>query len=257
MEHTLFYKTFTFQTVSLKACRHSDNSAGIACHFLAKMRCGSGVIRSLSGEELHLTAGDIFYLPIGLRYHSFWSVSEDERHTVKWDSFGFVHLPDPTQRRYKMQKIAASPKAEAFLDALKREQTVSASSVGYLYLFFGEVLPCLKEEVEDSRALLWHRAMTHIREGADLTVPALARACGVSESGLYALFREYAHTTPVQMKHKLKAEQAVLLLRYTDRSVEDISVSLGFCSSAYFRKIIKAHTGKTPTTLRREKTVIL
>ena len=78
----------------------------------------------------------------------------------------------------------------------------------------------------------------------------------MSESGLYAFMREHGHTTPIGLKNRLLVEKAVELLSSTDLSVEEISARLGFCSSAYFRKIVKEQTGKTPTQLRKDAHLI-
>ena len=75
----------------------------------------------------------------------------------------------------------------------------------------------------------------------------------MSESGLYAFFRNYAGSTPINLKNKIKTENAVALLESTDLSVEEISQRTGFCSAEYFRKITKQKTGKTPTEIRRER----
>ena len=89
----LFCKTFTFRTIRLESFHHTDNSAGISCHFVARMNSGSGIIRALSGEELHLRAGDIFYLPKGLQYHSYWTIDETGDRSVSWESYGFTYYP--------------------------------------------------------------------------------------------------------------------------------------------------------------------
>ena len=83
-------------------------------------------------------------------------------------------------------------------------------------------------------------------------VPELARACGISESGLYAFLRSYANTTPVAIKHRLIAERAVAMLTTTDPAVEAIASSLGLCSSAYLRRIRKRQTGRTPSQIRKD-----
>ena len=82
-------------------------------------------------------------------------------------------------------------------------------------------------------------------------MPGLARACGISESGIYALFRDYADTTPIDFKHRLIAERAVYMLTSTDLTVETIASTLGICSSAYLRRILKKQTGQTPLELRK------
>ena len=252
MEQTLFCKTFIFRTIRLNTSRHSDNSKGIPCHFVARMHSGIGIIRDVSGEELHLRAGDIFYLPMGLQYHSYWMTDEIGDHSVSWESYGFTHLPVPNETRYAMQKISPSEEAALWLDRLEKDQEVSPASVGYLYLFLSEVIPYLRVYDSNPKAALFQKAFEYIQKHESFTVPELARVCGISESGLYALFRDYAHTTPIEIKHRLIAEHAIALLTTTNLTTEMIASDLGLCSSAYLRKILKNQTGRTPSQIRKD-----
>lgn len=252
MEQILFYKTFYFGTIQIKSFHHTDNSNGIPCHFIARMRSGSCVIRALSGEELHLSAGDVFYLPMGLRYHSYWTPNNDQDGSVCWESYSFVHLPIKSEYRYTMQKINPTKVAMEWLDRLKEDQTVSLASVGYLYLFLSEVLPHFRIAVHDPKVSLLQSAFRYIERHEDFTVPELARACGISETGMYKLFRDYAHATPIEIKHRNVAKRAVLMLSTTDMTVETIASSLGLSSPAHLRKILKKQTGKVPQDIRKE-----
>lgn len=252
MEQALFCNTFVFQTIYLRSFHHTDNSKGISTHFIARMQRGSGIVRATSGEELYLSAGDVFYLPMGLQYHSYWYVDEAEAPAVSWESYGFIHLPVNNEARYVMQKINPSAKAIQWLDCLNRDQTVSPASVGYLYLFLSEVLPHLCVREHNPKSVLLRTAIDYIQKNEDFTVSELSHACCISESGLYALFREYAHATPIEIKHRLIAERAVKLLTTTELSVETIASTLGLCSSAYLRRILKKQLGQTPLQIRKE-----
>ena len=256
MKQLLFCKTFSFQTVRLRYSHHTDASAGIPTHFIARMRRGSGIIRTLSGEEIHLCAGDIFYLPLGLQYHSYWTADEAEDRVVSWDSYAFTYMPLRDETQYTMQKINPSQVALQWLDRLSQDQTVSPSSVGYLYLFLSEVLPEMKSEESHPKQALLEKALDYIQRHEGFTVPELARVCCISESALYSLFRTYAGATPIEIKNSLKAERAIALLSTTELSVEAIAASLGFCSAAHLRKVLKRHTGRTPSQIRRAAKLI-
>ena len=71
------------------------------------------------------------------------------------------------------------------------------------------------------------------------------------ETALYTAFRRVRNTTPNTQRQIILCERAVELLTTTDRPIEEISTQLGFSSSAYFRKIIRAHTGLTPRMIRQ------
>ncbi len=121
-----------------------------------------------------------------------------------------------------------------------------------MYLFLSMVLPDFRIAESDPKAALLQTAFHYIQSHENFTVPELARACGISESGMYALFRSYADTTPIEVKHRLIAERAVTLLTTTDLTVETIASTLGLCSSAYLRKILKKQTGRAPLQIRKD-----
>ena len=102
------------------------------------------------------------------------------------------------------------------------------------------------------KAVLFRKAFDYIQKHESFAVPELAQVCGISESGLYALFRDYAHTTPVEIKHRILSDRAVALLSTTNLTIEAIASDLGLCSSAYLRRILKKHTGRTPSQIRKE-----
>ena len=74
----------------------------------------------------------------------------------------------------------------------------------------------------------------------------------MSESGIYAFFKSYGGTTPIEVKNRILINRAVDLLTTTDLSVEEICSRVGFCNAAYFRKQLRRVTGKTPHEIRRE-----
>lgn len=252
MDHMLFYKSFAFRTLFAKHGHHTDNSGGIQRHFVARIIKGSARFVSLTGEEMLVRRGDIFYLPQGLQYHSYWESDDHETLRAEWNSYGFQLFPNPHETRYKMQILHCDDEALSYFNQLDKDLSVSPSSVGWLYLFLGKILPHMEEEVPNPQAQLLTRAKQYMLQNPDFKVGDLARYCNISESGLYAFFRSYAQTTPIAMKNQMKVENAIGLLSSTDLSIEEISDLLNFSSPAYFRKIVKEKTGKTPSALRRE-----
>lgn len=79
---------------------------------------------------------------------------------------------------------------------------------------------------------------------------ALAETLGTSQSYLSQLFRKYEGVTPQQFILNERLDRAKHLLVYTDRTVEDICHSLGFSTTSYFGKCLKAQTGMTPLQYR-------
>lgn len=251
MKQSLFYHSFRFTTVAYENEKHSGYPLGSPYHFIARMKSGTGVIREASGKELHLKAGDVFYLPLGLAYRSHWCPDKEKGLPVSWESYAFTHWPDAAPPHHPMQLLAPEADATALLDRLAKNQRTSPTSVGLLYLLLGEMLPSMSRDATDARQELLQRASKFITKKPSFRVRDLAKHLNMSESSLFSLFREVAHTTPVGLKQQLLGERAVRLLCDTDRSVEDIATTLGFCSAAHLRKTLKAVTGKTPSEIRK------
>jgi len=256
MDNILFYNSFSFCVPSIKHYSHTDNSKGIDCHFLARMLCGKARIVTGPKEELLLEAGDVFYLPLGLRYHSYWYGDPAKGDLVTWESYRFSVFPDKDNRAYVPQKLFPDKDSLALLDEMAESKTVSPLFVGKLYLFLGRMLPSMKEDVRIPQRALIEKAKRYIEDNPSFKVRELAAFCNMSESGLYAFLNRYLHCSPIDIKNNILAEKAVALLQSTNLSVEEISTALNFCNSAYFRKIFKKQTGKTPTEIRKNGSLI-
>ena len=199
---------------------------------------------------------DRIYLPLGLAYRSHWSPDKEKGLPVSWESYAFTHWPDAAPLHYPMQHLTPESETRVLLDRLAKDQEVSPTSVGLLYLLLGELLPSMRRGVPDIRQELLQRASKFIAKKPSFRVGDLAKHLNMSESSLFSFFREVAHTTPIGLKQQLLGERAVRLLCDTDRSVEEIAETLGFCSAAHLRKTLKAVTGKTPSEIRKGTKVL-
>ena len=249
MDNINFCKSFSFKTIAHRTLRTTDNSKGISCSFFARMLCGSGRISTVSDGELVLKKGDVFYLPRGLKYRSFWS--PDESGTVVWESLGFALLPLGGEK-FAPQIIDCKKSELCLFDSIKKDVVPSPESVGYLYLFAASVLPRMKRDFDSPSDKLAEKIRTFISKNLDSDVPELARHCKMSESSLYGFFREYIGKTPVEIKQEIQIEKAAEYLSTTELSVERIASLCGFHSAAYFRKIFKDHLVLSPMAYRKK-----
>lgn len=92
----------------------------------------------------------------------------------------------------------------------------------------------------------------HRRYGEELTLGQLAKEGGVTPEHLVRLFKKYESTTPMQYVWRYRVLAACDLLAHTGLSVGDIALRCGFKTSYHFSRVIKSHTGKTPSDIRRE-----
>ena len=241
MDNVNFYNSFLFNTPSFQKSHYTDMRGGIPKHYLALMLSGHSRIVA-ENARIEADAGELFYIPKGLCYQSFWESDT----VVSWHSLGFDVFPDSETRRFRLQKIECGEKEKALAELIAKEKNCTA--VGLLYELLGTLLPKMKTESGKPLVSAAERVLK-----ADLRCSAdeLAKACGMSVSGFYARFLREAGTTPNEFRKTLIVQNAEELLRTTDLSVEQISERLGFSSSSYFRKVLFAKTGKTPTAIRK------
>lgn len=88
--------------------------------------------------------------------------------------------------------------------------------------------------------------------GEPLSVEELCRIFSVSKNRLYQCFHRYYETTVNGYIVDRRMEKAKELLKKTNDSVDVIAEQVGFRDSAYFFKVFKKNTGKTPIGYRKE-----
>lgn len=250
MNNTQLFKSFSFNLYQMQKYHHTDQvkTGGSPTNYIAKMLSGRAEIKS-SHTTLHISEGDIFYIPRGLKYQSFWYGNEQEQ--ISWLSFGFDALPFREDTFFTLQKINCSHKAAEILKKLSANLNVNCSSIGLLYQFLGEVTRDMERD-NHPYDLVIEKALEFMQSNEEYRFKDVAEYCHVSESGLYGIFKKALKKTPVEIRQEIQCEKAIQLLTTTNLSVEEISSRLHFSSSSYFRKILKKHTGKTPLSIRRE-----
>lgn len=216
-------------------------------HHIGRMLKGSAKLKSRN-KTITVSEGDVFYIPNGLKYQSFWY--GDENDEILFDTLRFYHFPILDSYKFSLQKIDCSPSALSLLQEITDDMTVNCNTVGKLYLFWGEISSHMEQEGRHHIDIA-EIALDYMHNHTDFLISDVADHCKVSESTLYGIFKKAYNTTPIEKKQEIFCERASELLITTDLSVEEISATLGFSSSSYFRKIFKKHTGKTPMQVRK------
>lgn len=88
--------------------------------------------------------------------------------------------------------------------------------------------------------------------GEKLTVVSLAKFTDLHPSYLSKLFAKETGSTLRHFVNEAKIDTAQNLLKYSNLSYLDISVSLGFSSQSAFVSVLKKITGMTPKTYREQ-----
>ena len=154
MDNTPFSKSFSFNLIVRSAGFHTDNSAGISCNFIARLRRGHVRIVSDEYGELSIDEGEVFLLPFGLRYHSYWTARDG---AVEFESYRFDFYPSATAHALTLQKVELNEDETALLDLLFEDMQISPTSVGRLFTLLGSIMPRLELAAADPRQRLYDK----------------------------------------------------------------------------------------------------
>ena len=84
-----------------------------------------------------------------------------------------------------------------------------------------------------------------------LDVKAIANHLNVSVGYLSKLFKREQKITMSDYMRKRKIELATMMLSKTDQSIDEIALTLSFCSQSHFGAVFQKEMGCTPASYRK------
>ena len=248
MNDTVFLKNFVFNEFFYYKPWHNDISVGIAHHFIGYMKHGKGLIVTQE-QRLELNTGDMFYIPKGCKYHSYWNT---DGVMARFDSIGFRYFPSASPNGYLLQKIPYDEEIMEAFGPLSVDKTINVTSIGCLYQLMGKLEKVLKETHVSRADQVIDKLTVLMNEDSERSIAEYASDCGISESLLYLYVKKKLQKTPNRLRQEISCQKAMQLLGTTNLSVEEICDICGFSSASYFRKVLFSVSGKTPSQVRRE-----
>lgn len=208
---------------------------------------------------IHVTRGDLIFVPITSRYRSEWRGDPHVRYISYHFSFsegaGISERNGFVLQKLRVRDFESVRRDFEYAHAHYGGDTAERLAVLSRFTgFLASILPELKHTPERRYDERIERAVEYIRlhSEEDVTVPALATMCNLSTSHFYTKFREEVGMTPVDYKNAILIGRATRLLLYGDYdSIEAIADALGFTSATYFRRVFKKITGKSPSAYKR------
>lgn len=165
-----------------------------------------------------------------------------------------IHLKeDEMFMMYHFAEIARIKIAQA--SHLFQKRMMHALLQAILYEFFNIIDRYFTVPVQtnmNSKVQIFRRfiELLGLCNGQLRTVADFANELCITPKYLSSVVKISSGKTPLKWIHLYTTNIIVQQLRYTDRSIKDISNSLGFPSQAFFGKFVKIHLGMSPKKYR-------
>lgn len=198
------------------------------------------------------SSGDVIFIPAGVPYKSEWSgTPEIDMYVLESDVDFWKNYIVPVQC-ISLPELSAS-----FFDLY---ESVSKGNAFYAASVFYYILGKITERVEctaSDKNKVTEKALCFIESNMtkEFSVGELALLCNLSESRFFTVFKLENGYSPIDYKNLMKTKSAIQMLIRDNLSVEDVCERLNFSSPAFFRRILKKFTGKTPSQIKRETSI--
>ncbi len=223
------------------------------------LTAGSGSLFTYAGKT-EVRRGQLMFIPEGTRYHSLWQGDPEVEYYCLHVSFRTIGGKRLEQRHgLTIIDPPAGMDCESFFlrqFELSKAGTPQAAmaAISEFYSFFEAIEPYMESSSPHICSTCVSTALEYIEKNytKNFNIDTVAKACFVSTSHLFHLFKDELGITPVEYKNEVRIRNALDMLANSKKTIEDISAELGFNSPGYFRKTFTAVTGMTPSGYRKK-----
>ena len=231
---------------------------------------GSSVYQ-LRDASFHVRAGEILIIPSGCA-HSLTEQQETFRHLLLFEPNPLLSLRDipavSEMMRHPVYLTGDTALQKQVSDILlqvidcynRREPMWNTQCYAFLlrmYALLGrdyleKAQPSGQPAAERANSPIMSSAMTFIGEHytEDVTLDQVAAFTGFSKYYFSRTFREYTGLTFLEFLTRKRLSAATDLLIRTNRSIQNVSESSGFSSTATFNRVFRKYKNCTPTQFR-------
>lgn len=216
---------------------------------------GTAKYKDCSNDRIiEIEPGDIIFVPIKSCYVSNWTGFPN----ISYISMHFS-FEDPsfftTGRQFELQKIKPDNFEhtknifEFVLENFDKNEILQLSSMGKFFEIISHILPKLKSQKTRKRDSRISGAIEYIEKNYEnkISIEQLASASNMSVSRFFHYFKKAEGVTPIEYINNHRINRSIIiLLNNSNISIEELSGKVGYDSAAYFRRIFKKITGKTP-----------
>lgn len=238
---------------------HIVRTEGYPLHQILYCTKGSGTLL-FDGKTYTISPCTAIFMPANYPHEYYANEDIWDLHWIAPAGYAL----DDLLRQFGLTEPQVYPLAETkMLEHIfrKMHESIRADSVfgnyrasGFLYDFLIEFYHIISaESITGAPNPALMKAVDYINYhfASEITMNDLCSVSGVSKQYLCLLFRNTLNTRPMEYIAKRRLQAAKEMLVSTEKSIEDISAEVGFCTSSYFCKLFKRYEGMTPSAFRR------
>lgn len=242
----VLYNKFSFKYYNFNEYHYTDCRCGATMNYLAVMLNGSSRIVS-ADKTIIINEGDVFFIPKGLCYQSFWRGTNK----ISFHSYGFSNTEACEKIDFDLQIISCPKELKDLIISIPADgQRLKCKTLSLFYNALSGIIPYAHHSLASKKDELVEKAKSFILSNTNLKISEIAAKCYISEPYLYAIFKEKTGYTPNDFRLKALCQKGIEYLSSTDKTVEEISSLIGLSSASHFRKILKKYIGSTPREIR-------
>lgn len=219
---------------------------------------------TINGRSETIEEGGMYYLP-AMCCFSHWVVGKTAR--VYWTHFEFGSTIDKPVLNQMVFPVCVRPfpkdriehiYEEMFQSRLSEDFGSPLHSIGLMYEltahffeFCGKAVNLYSNERFDKMKQIAEYICNHLDQ--NLTVEQLAEQVGLNPHYFIKVFQNFFQETPVHFVLNRREQAARQLLEYSDMSIKQIGLSIGFTNQNYFSEFFKKRSGYSPSEYRKLK----
>ncbi|NOL50090.1 helix-turn-helix domain-containing protein [Pelistega europaea] len=159
------------------------------------------------------------------------------------DNFSYALIPLSPQQLSKLQELSN----------LSHEKLYYFSLINFISQIIENTLKHLPSKIVNKKELTTFHMMVdyiHKNYAQPLTVAMIAKHALSNKNRCTALFKKYAHTSPIKYLNTHRLHIAREMLLHSDQSISEIALASGFNQISYFIVQFRLGYGKTPLQYR-------
>ncbi|MGY4384504.1 AraC family transcriptional regulator of arabinose operon [Pedobacter sp. UYP24] len=222
---------------------------------------GAGKIH-LGGETFELYPNTYFIIPKNTphRYHSsaenpwsiYWLHYMGDLAEVLFERFTENGKPNVQGVPYEEQRLLLFDQIYALLEHGVSEKALEKMNLNLLHfvssmIYHREANPAVYNIDLTSKSITFMKSNL----GKKLEIDDFAKQQCISVSHYSRLFKEKTGSSPINYFNQLKIQKACQHLYFTDKSIKEICVELGFDDQYYFSRLFSKIIGSSPSVYKK------